>query len=110
MLDLNYNERTKEVKKRISKVFPAKNVSVKKGSGTAASWVEVRVEISKPTDCECKPHDTYCSICRKALSKSREEVYKAINDGEPIKFSTYTSDDGFDSENSCLLVQTSFIR
>lgn len=110
MLDLDYNERTKEVKRRIAKVFPVRNVSVKKGSGTAASWVEVYLEIPKPTSCQCVPQDVYCSNCRDELNGTRKKVMDAINDGEPIRFSTYISDDGYDSENICLAIHTSFIK
>lgn len=106
-------EVTKIVKRALAGRFGQKNVSVKKGSGTASGWVHADIEIPKPTDCHCEPDKTYCGRCREQLNATADEARKivyAAMEAAGAEFSTYYSDDGTSDEHDCFLLQVNLAR
>lgn len=118
-------ERARVIRKSLAEVFGSQNVSVKKGRGTASSWVEAHVHAERPTTCTCefsttywngtiaeKPYRAkpYCESCKSEYGKA-EEVARRLSreamEKAGYEHSTYTSDDGYGSERSEFLMQVS---
>lgn len=82
--------KTTEIKSFLKKIYPDKTIKVEKGRGTASGWVHITLvthEWGLPES------DIRRDIDRLLESKSKE-----------FDISYYTSDDGYDSENSCILI------
>lgn len=109
----------------IRKVLVAKHgrdrVSVKCGTGTASSWIHADLEINRPEDYTCGKEylDGFsyssrdCEPCRQQLRKWDEIVNRQAHealDAIGAKFSTFYSDDGYDTERECFIVQVRFIK
>lgn len=93
--------------------YGTENVSVHCGSGTASGWIHADVEVEKPADCFCKPHDTYCERCRNRMHETAEEARKIVRiamEKAEAKFGTYTADDGYNSEHEEFLLQVNIKR
>lgn len=106
-------EKTKVIRKALTKLYGRENVSVRSGRGTAASWVEARVDRPKPADCYCDNNKPgYCHHCSEVYKNTREqaesEAYKAMSESG-MKFSTYYSDDGYNTQRDNFLLQVSLI-
>lgn len=91
------NPLIKPIKKALAAKFGHKNVSVKNGQGTAWGWVEVRVYSPKHAD--DMPREEELAI----EADARAIAYKAVHEAG-LKFHTYCSDDGYNSERDCVLV------
>lgn len=111
-------DKTKAIKKALAATFGAANVSVRRGKGTASSWIHSYVSIPIPSDCSCELPgiswgEKMCSSCRSAYTKADDQADK-ISDEAASKaggFSTYYSDDYSDSTaRSCHLLQVRFIK
>ena len=119
-------DRAKVIRSAFSQAFGNNNVSVKKGRGTASSWVEAFIYAERPQNCACifsstywngnpapKPfrdQPGYCEAC-KAEYKRVEEIAQKLESEAMQKagyqHSTYTADDGYYSEHSEYLLQVS---
>lgn len=103
---------TKIVKKALGEKYGFKNVSVKRGRGTASGWVEARVSLDKerPT-CEMCPNYMRCYSCGEKYRNDRLEAekiaYKAVNEAG-LRFHTYYSDDGYGTERSEFLLDVKY--
>lgn len=125
---MNYipaKERAKVIRTALAKQFGHNNVSVKKGRGTASSWVDARIEVERPTDCTCiftdkywngetalKPYrsEPYCVACKNAHNTAHDLVSRLSNEAMKqagYEHSTFTSDDGYNSEYSEYIIQIS---
>lgn len=85
------SEKTKIIKAALAKVYGNKNVSVRKGTGTASGWIHATVITADAS------HNNRLEIeiiAKKALREHGTEFF------------TYLSDDGFnDNYRDCFLVQ-----
>ncbi len=111
--------KTKAIKKALAAHFPAKDISVTKGTGTASHWISSRVTIDRPTDCACDPlasngYYRTCDSCKAAhraadtlIDDVAAKALKDIGAG----FSSYYSDDYTDSTaRDCHSVSVNFRR
>lgn len=111
-------EKAAAIKKAIAPVFGRSNVSVTKGSGTAAHWIHTDVLIPVPTGCSCENPgiswgDKMCATCRTAYNAAEAKMNELANQAvkELGGFSSYYSDDYADSSPyDCHLAQVKFIR
>lgn len=71
-------EKTKIIKKALAYRWGYKNVSVRRGKGTAAPWIEATVTIEKPVECFCFPGHQYCPRCREAMREAHQEALKRL--------------------------------
>ena len=107
-------DKTKAIKKALKAELPKDyKVRVKRDSGTAAHWINASIEIpQRPQGCECEEYG-YCKVCREV---SRELHNKVDAIGEKAlaaigtEFSTYCSDDGYDSTHTCFSINIKFAR
>lgn len=107
------NNLVKPIKTALAKKYGYKNVSVKNGRGTAWGWVEAVIKALRPVSCTCSPVSTYCQSCREilnAVSNEAREIAKESLRKENLKFYTYSSDDGYDTEREQFLVQVNIIN
>lgn len=88
---------TKLVKTVLAEKYGYKNVSVKRGRGTAWGWVEATIEVPEP-----EPHSH--SLRSMETERAREAVYTAMR-AAGLKFYTYTADDGYGSERDEFMLQ-----
>lgn len=106
------NPLCKPIKTVLAKKYGFKNVIVKSGRGTSSGWVEIKVKIAKPRIGH-QPECSYCPECRKferfMCGQVREAAQEALSK-ENLKFNTYCSDDGYDSERDCVLIDVSLIN
>lgn len=84
---MNIKERNKQIKKVLSDVFGAKNVSVRAGKGTAYGWVDIdivagaRISVDEQyTETEKNIINETCRKAEKILSDSKIEFYKYSDD------------------------------
>jgi hypothetical protein len=105
------NQLCKPIKSALSDIFGYKNVSVKNDRGTAWGWVKVEIEQPKPAECSCQDwHE--CEPCRNLRRGKEETARNAIYDRltrEGMKLYTYTSDDGYNTERDCLIIDVKLI-
>jgi hypothetical protein len=100
-------QRTRDCKAALAPIFGYKYVHVKQGKGTASSWVHIHVYLPKPNDCNNAAdhslghYGTHCEACAELSKQAEMVVHKAV---ENIKFSSYTRDDGYGTQDSCLIV------
>jgi len=80
----------REVKKVLAPIYGFKNVGVASGRGTARGWVDVHIGVKRGTE-------------REEIINIGESVRKLLK--AKFKFYTYCSDDGFDTDRDCLLIQ-----
>ena len=119
-------ERAKVIRHSFARAFGNENVSVKKGRGTASSWVEASIEAERPAGCACHFSDTYwngskalkpfrdqtgyCEACKtehKRVSELAHTIEREAMQKAGFEHSTYCADDGYNSENSEYLLQVS---
>lgn len=108
---MEIRETTKRVKEVLSGIYGHKNVSVKRGRGTACGWVEAQILIDRPAECEHANEDiTFCSCkaCIKAMNTESSSARKAVYADKDIHFYTYTCDDGYNTESDCFLLEARF--
>lgn len=86
------SEQCKIVKKALAAEYGSKNVSVRKGSGTACMWVHAYITV-----------ETFADRLNVSTHARKLAIEALKNAGADI--STYTSDNGYDSENECILIQ-----
>lgn len=102
---MNINSRF--IKSELAKEFGRKSVSVKQGTGTASSWIDVRVNIDHVKGCTCSTFER-ATTCRQgaeaAYAKIKEVIQKLKQEGK-IKLYTFSSDDGQGSEMDCISTQ-----
>ena len=116
-------ERAKVIRVALAKFFGSENVSVRKGTGTASSWVHANVEAERPIGCVCeftstywngepapKPYrkNPYCTACKEQYNNTSEAMRKLSNEAMKqagYEHSTYYADDGYNSEHSEFLTQ-----
>ena len=92
-------EKNRAIKKALATVYGQKNVQVTGGKGTAYGWIHINVSIPPVTGSA-----EYRKIHNEHSSKARDVAREALKEiGE--SFYTYTSDDGYNSENECVLIQ-----
>lgn len=123
--------RNKQVKKALLEHYNKENISVKGDRGTAYGWVNVKVLLSKPKNCNCNIQTAYASwakvpysykyraqrevgqplsrstyMCEACLSKIEEHKPKVeqIVYGCGAKFGHYYADDGYDTKRSEVLI------
>jgi hypothetical protein len=106
--------KTRAIKKALAAHFPAKDISVTKGTGTASHWISTRVTVSRPAECNCEVVGRYpaCFSCRNYVNRIDKYVEsiasKALTD-LGANFDTYYSDDYTDSTpRSCHSVSINF--
>ena len=104
------NPRVKPIKKALAEKYGYKNVSVRNGQGTATGWVEANIQLPKPDNCYCKPDEPYCRNCGEFINSVSEKMnkiaYEALKENN-LKFYTYSSDDGYNTEYDEFLLQVS---
>lgn len=87
------------VKKALQGAFPYK-MSITKGSGTASAWIHVNVYgVEADAKKRMQLHDDIYKAIKLALAQASEAA------GKKYSLSTYCSDDGYNSERECLLIQ-----
>lgn len=113
-------ERAKVIRKAFAGEFGSENVSVKKGTGTASSWVESHIYGVRPSGCTCtftdkywdgrqapKPYrsSNYCEECLKE-HKRIDEIARKLERETMQKYgyehSTYYDDGGYGEHNEYL--------
>ncbi len=98
------------IKRILASEFGFKNVSVRQDTGTASGWVSINIDIKRDLAlCHCEPNTPYCGYCRSQLNEAHKKADEIIH-AEPLEFSTYYSDDGYNTERECVMIQTSFIQ
>jgi hypothetical protein len=116
-------ERARVIRVALAEKFGTHNVSVKKGTGTASSWVNAYIYGERPADCTCKWSDTYwngekapkpyradvlCEACKIASNTLYEQGKQVSNEAMQkagYEHSTFTADDGYNSEHSEFILQ-----
>ena len=95
---------------RIKKVLKGhfENLKCINGKGTASGWVEMRFDYPKPENCSCEGKEYTCYECSEAINKAKEEVYRLIREAK-IELSTYYVDDGYNTRNTCMLIDVKLI-
>lgn len=104
------NTLIKPAKTILAKRFGYKNVSVNNGTDSAWGWVRIKVLVDKPTNCLGESPFT-CKVCRENNNKITSEVYNLVGKEWKrlgLKPSTYTSDDGYNTEMSEVLVNIEY--
>lgn len=106
----------KVVKKALAAEYGFKNVRVGCGRGTAAGWVEARVELNKKSpSCEVCPAPQYFDKCYKCRDEMRNERLKAQQIAHTavkqanLEFYKYSSDDGYGSEHAEFLMEIGYL-
>lgn len=110
------NELIKPIKKALAAKYGYKNVNVKNGVGTAWGWVKVKIKIKKPEQCHCEENNLigYCDYCKsdnerhKISAEAKILAVQALQK-EGLSFSTYYSDDGYNTEHSEFLLRVEYI-
>ena len=97
---MDSKKRNQIIKAALAERFGYPNVSVKSGTGTARHWVEVRLTLWQDRE---KGYITEKGM-RVAQNMAVEEARRIV-EKTGVKIDTYISDDGFDSEGQCLLIQ-----
>jgi len=82
---------TSVIKKALAEVFGAKNLSVRRGTGTAYCWIEVQIT--------SQPGDDRSTVYAKA-----QGIIRDLEKEGKIKLSTYCTDDGQGKDRKCLLI------
>jgi hypothetical protein len=104
------NQLCKPIKKALAAKYGFKNVTVKNATGTAWGWVHIKVEVAGPEKCFCQQFSR-CQECKKldaaTCNEAREIAYKALHELN-LKFHTYCSDDGYNSDRDCVLIDSAF--
>jgi len=99
--------KAQEVKKALKGHF--NNLKCTNGRGTAWGWVELSFDLPKPKECYCAEQLTgYCLPCSKARDEARKKVYDLIKQAK-IELYNYTADDGYNSQNDCMLIDINLI-
>lgn len=93
-------EISRETKSRLTEVFGRGNVSVRLDRGTAYGWVNARIKVPKPKDCECDNPEApkqwgICLRCREEIDKARTLAQKVT---KGIPFYSYTDDMGYEHD------------
>ena len=97
--------RTQVIKQALANLHGFKNVSVKRGTGTARSWIHVEVRTNEVKHWEDGREMTREeSEARHKFSHDIENVIEAALKINGMELSHFTSDDGYDSEYSCLQI------
>ena len=117
-------QRNQRIKKSLCSVFPKENVSVTGGRGTACGWVNIKIKLERPADCQCQfitqtatwakvpyqytyrkqlEHSFYCDRCLEELKKNEPIVGKLVY-GCGEEFSHYYADDGYNTEHAEVLI------
>lgn len=73
-------------------------MSVTKGKGTACAWIHVDF-YGVPRDVHTEAYAEAYKTVKFALAQASEQ------EGQDFSLSTYTSDDGYNSERECLMIQ-----
>ena len=137
---MNLKERNKQIKKAVVKAFPNDKVSVVGGRGTATGWVDIKVTMTPSHECTCnfiekeatwskdKYHyivrgerqpltpnfydnlnQYFCPDCHKRIEKEIVRLNNIVyNCG--AEFSTYNSDDGYNTERAECLTNIEIIK
>jgi len=116
----NYKNRTKIVKKALTKAFNGQKVSVRRGRGTAYSWVTVKITLDAPDDCKCNwsvgeftgepvrdmiqlRADGFpqyvCKACEELIEREEERANNIINQSG-AEFGMYYVDSGIPDHTS----------
>ena len=116
-------ERAKVIRKALAQTFGNENVSVKKGTGTASSWVNAYVEAERPADCVCefetkywngtiaeKPFraNPYCTACKAEHNRVAEAARKISGEAMQkagYEHSAFCGDDGYNTEHDEFILQ-----
>lgn len=99
--------KAQEVKKALKGHFT--NLKCVNGKGTAWGWVELSFDLPKPKECYCAEQLTgYCLPCSKARDEARKKVYDLIKKSK-VELYNFTSDDGYNTERDCMLIDINLI-
>lgn len=107
--------RNRAIKKALSSVYGAKSVSVTNGSGTAYGWLHIKVTMPKTSEHNCAEFEGFRSRCTKCYEEQRAEenkikdIARNISKENGERIYTYSSDDGYGSDNECMLVDIEVI-
>lgn len=107
------NQLCKPIKKALATKYGFKNVTVKNGTGTAWGWVKIGVSVPKPEVADHEHSEYGCTKCRvseNAISKEVEDLASQALKDNNLKFHTYCSDGGYNSERDCVLIDVNFIK
>ncbi len=105
--------RTSVIKTALGKKYPDLSFSVVKGKGTASGWIEIGVEVPRPTACSCGGAYPRCAPCRDTAEHLHLEIEREVSsslEAEGMELSYYCSDDGFGSDRAELLIHIDFPR
>lgn len=99
------------VKVALKKVFSAKQIHVTTGRGTAYGWITADVSLPIPADCRCDDEfgtgmnrqPGYCQACRLTMDIHRNRANAAVELAR-VPFSTYSADDGYNTETKEFLL------
>ena len=94
------SEKNRAIKKALVAVYGAKNVSVTGDRGTAYGWV--RIDITLPNTGTTP--DEYRKLYSETSQKVRDIARQALKE-IGAEFYTYTSDDGYNTEHECVMIQ-----
>ena len=137
---MNLKERNKQIKKAVVKAFPNDKVSVVGGRGTATGWVDIKVTMTPSHECTCNfvekiatwSKDQYKYMVREERQPRTPNFYDNLNqyfcpdcheriEKETVRlnnivyncgaeFSTYNSDDGYNTERAECLTNIEIIK
>ena len=92
---MDTKQNCKIIKKALGDEFGNKNVSVRKGTGTACCWIEVRITA---------PEATF-ELDRREVGIKAHKIVDTLKAEKKIELSTFTSDDGYNSEHDRLMIE-----
>lgn len=101
------SEICKIVKAPLVKRWGGRRVSVRKGTGTSASWIYAEVDCPKSSYCVCKPNGVYCSNCQELRIQTKAEAEKLVEHAmkkAKAEFSTFWDDENVECNNFILTV------
>ena len=107
------SDKTRIIKRALKAHFPkGTKISVTKGQGTASGWITAKVTIDKPADCEDKESEycrcRNCNLLQKDTSEMVDKIAVTALAEVGTKFTTYTADDGYNSQHICFNVSINF--
>jgi hypothetical protein len=97
--------KAQEVKKALKGAF--QNLRCIGGKDTAYGWVHLGFDLPKTQECNCDGF-RYCTACSNAKQSATQKVYDLIKKAR-VELYSYTSDDGYNSENDCMLIDINMI-
>ncbi len=113
-MNITTTERNRAIKKALSPIYGAKNISLVGGRGTAHGWIHLNVNVPTPQHEHNENRDGFikCSVCWKLRRFEEQRIEKLAF--ETVKkigsnIGTFIMDDSYNSVGQNILTQVEFI-